>query len=100
MITHVVIFTWLATATDTQINHLHVALDHMAGELASFVTISHGPDLKLRDGNGDYALVARFATTDDWHRYQADPQHKHVVETYIAPIQAARLTIQFESADQ
>ncbi len=100
MIAHVVIFTWNGLATAARIDDLRKALDRMAGEIEVLAAITHGPDLALRDGNGDYALVAHFAVVEDWHRYQADPRHKHVVETFIAPIQQSRLTIQFEMADR
>ncbi len=98
MITHVVIFTWNDGVTAAQVDGVRQALDRMAGDLGHLATISHGPDLVLRAGNGDYALVARFATVDDWHRYQAEPRHKDVVATHIVPIQASRLTAQFETA--
>ncbi|MEY2928329.1 MAG: hypothetical protein RL367_2806, partial [Pseudomonadota bacterium] len=70
MLTHIVIFTWVASATDAQIAALSQALSHMADELKDLVTIQHGRDLKIRDGNGDYALVATFADRAGWDAYQ------------------------------
>jgi hypothetical protein len=64
-------------------------------ELSGMVTISHGPDLQIREGNGDYALVAVFADRAGWNNYQADPRHKAFVRDFVTPIQAARLTVQF-----
>lgn len=95
MITHVVIFTWMAGTTAEQVAGLRRALDGLAAELASLATIRHGPDLHFRDGNGDYALVATFADRAGWDSYQAHPLHKTFVRDVVAPIQASRLTIQF-----
>ena len=95
IVTHVVIFTWVAGTTAEQVASLSHALDGLAADLSDMAAISHGPDLLYRDGNGDYALVATFADRAGWDAYQADPRHKAVVRNVIAPIQAARLTIQF-----
>jgi len=95
MVTHVVIFTWIAGTTQQQIEVVGRALDGLATQLSAFVTIRHGPDLRFREGNGDYALVATFADRAGWDTYQADPRHKAFVRDVITPLMAARLTIQF-----
>lgn len=95
MVTHIVIFTWRADATDAQISALGRALDELAALRREIVDIRHGRDLVYRDGNGDYALVATFADKAGWDAYQADPAHKAVVRDFVTPIQASRLTIQF-----
>jgi hypothetical protein len=95
MVTHIVIFTWIAEATEAQIAALAEALTGLANELAALVKIRHGRDLKFRDGNGDYALVATFADRAAWDSYQAHPSHKAFVRDFVTPLQASRLTIQF-----
>lgn len=95
MVTHVVIFTWIAEATEAQIAALGEAMTQLGTELAELVTMRHGPDLQYRDGNGDYALVATFADQAAWSAYQAHPSHKAFVRDFVTPIQASRLTIQF-----
>jgi hypothetical protein len=55
----------------------------------------HGPDLRFRDGNGDYALVATFPDRAGWDAYQAHPKHKAFVRNFVVPLQASRITIQF-----
>lgn len=94
MITHIVIFSWVAGVTDEQVSALGRALDELAASLSDIVRIKHGRDLRFREGNGDYALVATFADRAGWDDYQADPTHKAFVRDYVAPIQAGRLTIQ------
>ena len=99
MVTHVVIFTWVDGTTAGQVDSLGRALNRLAAELSDLVTIRHGPDLRFRNGNGAYALVATFADRAGWDAYQADPRHKAFVHDFVAPIQAARLTIQFQEAE-
>lgn len=95
MVTHVVIFTWNAGTAAEQVVAMGHALDRLAAELADLTTIRHGPDLRFRDGNGDYALVATFADRAGWDAYQAHPLHKAFVRDCVAPIQASRRTVQF-----
>ena len=95
MVTHIVIFTWIAEASTEQVASLGQALDRLAAELSGLVTIRHGPDLRFREGNGDYALVATFADQAGWAAYQAHPAHKAFVRDFVMPIQASRVAIQF-----
>jgi Stress responsive A/B Barrel Domain len=94
-VTHVVIFTWVAHATDAQIAAFGAALSALAVELSDMVTMRHGPDLRFRNGNGDYALVATFADKAGWDTYQAHSKHKAFVRDFVVPLQASRITIQF-----
>ena len=95
MVTHTVVFTWIAGTTAAQVDHLRQALDHLAAELSDIVTIRHGPDLRFREGNGDYALVATFADRTGWDAYQVHPKHKAFVRDVVTPLQASRVAIQF-----
>ena len=95
MLTHIVIFTWKPEVTSEQVNAFGQALANLASELADMVTMRHGRDLAIREGNGDYALVATFPDKAGWDAYQAHPSHKAFVRDCVTPIQASRLTIQF-----
>jgi hypothetical protein len=95
MVTHIVIFTWIADVTAQQVQDLQRALNGLAAEFSDSATIKHGPDLRFRDVNGNYALVATFPDRATWDAYQADPRHKAVVRDFVTPIQASRLTVQF-----
>ena len=99
MVTHVVIFTWTAGTTPDRVDDLGRALDQLAVEMSGSAKISHGPDLRFRAGNGDYALIATFADRAGWDGYQADPRHKAVVRDFVTPIQASRLTIQLDGGE-
>ena len=95
MVTHVVIFTWIADATAEQVDRVGRGLDALAAEVAAIGSLRHGCDLRFREGNGDYALVATFADQAAWIAYQSDERHKAFVRDVVAPIQASLLTIQF-----
>lgn len=95
MVTHIVIFTWIAGTSEAQLEGLPQAFDKLATQFSNVATIRHGPDLRFRDGNGDYVLVATFADRAGWDAYQADPRHKAFVRDVVTPIQAHRLAIQF-----
>lgn len=95
MVTHVVIFTWIAGTTEVQITALGDAMTQLGNELSDLVTMRHGRDLQYREGNGDYALVATFSDQAAWNAYQAHASHKAFVRDFVTPIQASRLTVQF-----
>ncbi len=98
MVTHIVIFTWVVGTAPEQVVELGRALDRLAFDL-KVASVRHGPDLRFRDGNGDYALIATFPDRTGWDAYQAHPKHKAFVRDFVTPIQAARLAIQFDDAE-
>ncbi len=95
MVTHIVIFSWIDGVTGDQLEVFRLSLNEMASELREIATIRHGPDLRFRGGNGDYALIATFPNRQGWDAYQAHPKHKAFVRDIVTPIQESRLTIQF-----
>ena len=95
LVTHIVIFNWIAGTTAEQVSDLRAALDRMADDLADLASIRHGPDLGFRETNGDYALVATFQDKAAWDAYQAHPKHKAFVAEMVTPLQASRTAIQF-----
>jgi quinol monooxygenase YgiN len=95
VVTHIVIFTWIADVKADQVQALQRALNRLAEAFSATATIRHGPDLRFREVNGNYAVVATFPDRAGWDAYQADPRHKAVVRDFVTPIQASRLTVQF-----
>jgi hypothetical protein len=95
MVRHIVIFTWIDGVTGDQVGGFRKALDGIASQLRELTVIQHGSDLRFRDGNGDYALVATFSDRAAWDAYQAHPLHKAFVRDFVTPIQASRVAIQF-----
>lgn len=96
MFRHIVLLSFTPEATAEQ--HQGV-LDGLAGlpavipELRSYVL---GPDAGTSPGNFDLAVVADFATVDDYRVYTTHPTHLKVIEERIKPILAARAAVQHE----
>jgi quinol monooxygenase YgiN len=95
MVTHIVIFFWTAGVTGEQVDGFRQALDQLASEVRALAVIRHGPDLRFRDGSGDYALVATFSDRASWDTYQSHPAHKAFVRDFVTPLQDRRVAIQF-----
>jgi quinol monooxygenase YgiN len=95
MVTHIVIFTWIAGVKGEQVEEFRQALNQLALEMREIAVMRHGPDLHFRDTNGDYALLATFADKAGWDTYQAHPSHKAFVRDFVTPLQARRVAIQF-----
>lgn len=70
------------------------ALDTLA-ELDVVQGYHHGPDAGLVEGNWDYAVVAEFATVDDYRAYATDTGHLDVIERLIKPNISARAATQY-----
>jgi Stress responsive A/B Barrel Domain len=95
MVTHIVVFFWIAGVTSEQVESFRQALDQLALEVKELAAIRHGPDLHFRDGNGDYVLVATLPNRASWDTYQSHPAHKAFVRDFVTPLQARRVAIQF-----
>jgi hypothetical protein len=61
-----------------------------------------GPDLGLREGNADFALVADFENADAWRRYDEDEEHNQIRREIAAEIvdKGERCQIQAPDADR
>ena len=78
MITHVVSFRWKPETTDQQKAAIAEALATMPGLVPSIDTYRFGADLGAGAGNMDFAIVATFASIDDWKAYDEHPEHDAV----------------------
>ena len=58
------------------------------------VSFTIGSDLGLRDGNWSFAIVADFATEDDYRVYDQDPEHNRL-RAELAPMVAEIARLQF-----
>jgi len=94
VIVHIVIFTWKDGVTSTEVDALRAAIDAMVPQLGDVQSFQHGPDLRIRPGNGDYALVAAFADEEAWRNYQEHPAHKALVRDVVAPLRKGSVAMQ------
>ena len=99
MIRHVVMFKWKDGTTREQVQTAGDRLGRLPGQIPEIAAYSFGPDLGLSDGASGFAVVADFATVEDWRAYLAHPAHLRVVEEAVAPIRESRTVVQFEMED-
>ena len=98
MITHIVSFRWKPETTPEQLEQISAALATMPDLVPSIGTYRYGPDLGANGpGNMDFAIVATFATIEDWKDYDEHPEHDAVRGAVIRPWIAERAAVQFES---
>lgn len=85
---------------DVDASHIEAtgaALDAMVARLPEVTEYRHGADLGLADGNYDYAIVAEFASVDDYAIYRDDPEHQRVLADYIRDHVRARAAVQYDA---
>ncbi len=95
MIRHVSVLT-LQSGADTA--PIEAALATLPSRLR-FVAYAFGRDLGINEGNATFAVVADFASRDDYLAYRDDPEHRRILAEVIGPVMTARSAVQYEVAD-
>ena len=96
MIRHIALLTFFDDATDAQIQEVAIALSALPDRLPQLEAYTIGRDLGVNAGNASFAVVADFATVEDYLVYRDDPEHRRIITELIAPILASRVGAQFE----
>jgi hypothetical protein len=94
VIRHVILIRVNPSATPERIEAVRAALAGLASPGRTGFTM--GPDLGLRPGNMDLAMVADFDDTESYRAYDQDPEHARIRQDLIAPISAGIERCQFE----
>ena len=97
MITHVVVLKWNPEITDEHVETVRLALMTLPAEISEIATYHCGPNVGPGEVNSDFAVVATFASLDDWRVYDGHPAHQQVRSELMVPWIAQRSVIQFES---
>jgi len=95
---HVVLFTWNDTVDDEHLAAIKAGLATLPGLIPEIAAYGFGADAGVNEGNFDFAVVADFASVDDYLVYRDHPDHKRVVAELIVPNIAERSAVQFEMA--
>lgn len=95
MIMHAVSFRWREDVTSEQIDAFTTALSALPEQIPALVSYRFGPDLGLREGNADYAVVAVVRSPEDVTAYLGHPAHLNVVGHYTRVMAASRSAVQF-----
>jgi len=96
VIRHVVVFRWAAGTTAADVAEVAAGLAQLPALIPALRAYRFGPDLGLRAGNADFAVVADVDDAEGWRAYAEHPAHRAVLEERILPIVAERASVQFE----
>lgn len=96
MIRHVALFRWRKNAAPEARDALAAGLAALPREIESISAYRFGADLRLVDGNWDFAVVADFADRDGYLAYRDHPAHRRVIDELLSPILAERASLQYE----
>lgn len=96
MIRHVVAFRWDEQMTEEMERQFTAELTALAPKLPGLRSYQAGPDLKLVDGNFDFAVVAEFDDTESYVGYRDHPEHQAIIARYSKPHATSRAAVQFE----
>ena len=94
MFRHVVVFRFKPGTSDQQVDAIERGLAGLPARLPEMRSYAYGRDLGIREGNGDFAVVAEFDDEAAWLVYQQDEEHRRVIEQLIVPVTAERHAVQ------
>ena len=97
MIRHCVMFRWKEGLAARWIDEVEAALATLPAAIPVIVSYSFGRDIGVNPDNSEFAVVADFATVEDYVVYRDHPDHKRVVAELIVPNIAARSAVQFDT---
>ena len=95
MISHTVLLTWKPGITDDQVEEIQRELMALPSVITEIDTYRCGPNCGPGESNANFAVVATFATLDEWKVYDTHPEHSRVRADLMAPWIASRSVIQF-----
>lgn len=96
MIRHVVLFRWNESVSDADVAATAAALDALPAAIPEIAAYQHGRDLGLNAANHQYAIVADFASVDDFATYRDHPEHQRFIADHITGRVAERNAVQYE----
>jgi len=93
---HVVVFRFQDGTTAEQRATIAAELRALPAAIPEIASYTVGDDAGLVEGNWDFAVVADFATTDDYFTYREHPDHQAVIATHIRPVVSERASAQID----
>jgi hypothetical protein len=96
VIRHVVLLSFVESATDAQVQAVEDALSTLPARLHEIRAYVLGRDLGINEGNASFAVAADFENVDDYIVYRDDAEHRRIIAELISPILAARTAVQYE----
>lgn len=96
MIEHLALFKLKEDADQADLDSFAAALQALAPKLSGLVSMRIERDARLRAGNVDFGIIARFEDSESFLGYSGHPEHVAVVEQYAPKLIATRHSIQYE----
>jgi hypothetical protein len=100
VILHVVTFRWKPGVGDADVAALCEDLERFRSKVGSLLDYRYGADLGLREGNGDFAVVALVASPEGLRDYLDHPAHLELLADRLGPMIETRLAVQIEVAER
>lgn len=94
---HIVLFKWKEDATPEAIEAVLTALRGLQGQIPGIVELTCGVNFSERSQGFTHGLVVTFTDKAALETYGPHPAHRHVVETFINPIRADILAVDYET---
>ncbi len=88
MLTHLVLITVSADATEAQVERMIAGLRALPAQVDAIDAYEVGRDMGLAEGNATVVIQATFASPDALRAYVDHPAHQAVVVDLIRPIAA------------
>lgn len=96
-VNHAVVFRWKDHLTNSDLERLGSELDRLPALVPGIESFTHGPDLGVREGNADYAVVATLRSVEALADYFDHPEHVRIINDVVAPMLESKQAVQFET---
>ena len=96
MIEHVVLFKVTPGATEEQQQRVVEELKTLKGKIPGIIDLSVGRNFSSRSQGFEIGLVVRFRDREALEAYLPHPAHRACVDTYINPIRADVIVVDYE----
>ena len=96
MIEHIVLFKWKEDTSEQAIAEVMTELCALKGHIDGITDLTCGANFADRAKGYTHGLVVRFNSRAALEAYGPHPAHQRVVQTYINPIRADILAMDYE----
>ncbi|MFN3652661.1 MAG: Dabb family protein [Armatimonadota bacterium] len=96
MVEHVVLFKTTPDATEEQLERMVSELKALRDKIPGIVDLSVGRNFSSRNQGFEVGLVVRFTDRAALETYLPHPAHRGCVDTYVAPIKADVIVVDYE----
>jgi hypothetical protein len=96
MVEHVVLFKTTPEATEEQKEQMIAGLRSLREKIPGIVDLTVGRNFSDRNQGFDIGLVVRFTDRSALEVYLPHPEHRGCVDTYVAPIKADVIVVDYE----